>query len=154
MSQLKALSLGAAYGCVLLVLCFAAAGFGHGTYILTALFAAPLTLAGILIALLSMPPMWACIAVLATSQRSWKRAGAVILVCHYLVALLGWCCLLEPDLADWSRVATLFPDQWPIFALGGAVYVSGQVWLWRRILEEPAVPALRVELKTTGGEER
>ena len=124
MTRTVSTAIGCSLGLVLALSAFAAAGFGHGSYVLLGLVAAPFCFGGVLVALVATPLLWAFASFLAASVESRpRRALLFLLPLHYfsaLVAVTAW------PYADWRYV-------WhPAAAvvIGAVTYATMQVYVW------------------------
>ena len=116
--------IGCSLGLVLALSAFAAAGFGHESYVLLGLVAAPFCFRGVLVALVTTPLLWAFTSYLAASvERMPRRALLVLLPLHYLSALVA---VTAWPYADWRYV-------WHSAAaveIGAVTYATMQVYVW------------------------
>jgi len=131
---------GVAYGFILLVLGFLAAGFGHGVFIPISMFSSPIweilhavipegpeyqTFALIVFAL-GIVSLWGCVGWLlaALARRSARITLVVLLAVHYValpfVFLNG----------DWSYFPRVWKVEPLILVAGFSLYLLGQVAVW------------------------
>jgi hypothetical protein len=124
-------ALGLCYGFVLAVFSLLTAGAGHGTYVTTGLFSAPLGLSGFVVAVCGTPVLWALVFYLVSKA---DRPGGLtaflsIVGSHYLAAAF---LLSGEPIGDWDsfwkwlNVATVAP----IIISGLVVYIVGQAVMW------------------------
>ena len=115
---------GFALGLVLALSAFAAAGFGHGSYVLLDLVSAPLCIVGVAAALIGTVFLWTVAAWLASGRDlNSRRAFVLLIAAHYVSALVA--VAVGPDV-DWSRA----PRVVTALSIGAVAYASTQVFLW------------------------
>jgi energy-converting hydrogenase Eha subunit C len=124
---------GLCYGGVLGLLSIVAAGAGHGTYIPMAVSSAPFGFFGFRAAAVAAPILWGAVGVLLHRHRmgSRKRIIPIVLLIHYgsAVALA-----VSPSFGDWAYVQRSMPAIGTIMFTWGAIYVLGQLAIWRAVL--------------------
>jgi predicted membrane-bound spermidine synthase len=115
---------GCALGLVLSLSAFAAAGFGHGSYVILGVVSAPFCFGGALVALVTTPLLWALASYLAASAEcSSRRALLFLLPLHYLGALIA---VTVWPYADWSYVSRSVGAS----MVGSLTYATMQVYVW------------------------
>jgi hypothetical protein len=132
---------GAAYGIALIALSTIIGGGGHGIYIPFVISEAPLPFAagfpmslsvGLVSAyfLLGPPLLWAAMATLTQSARRW--IFPVALGVHYMSAALYVAHYWSDDFGDpYRNVVSILYSFAPYLLVYAAVYLCGQLWLWR-----------------------
>jgi hypothetical protein len=131
--------IGFAYGIILLVLGFLAAGCGHGVFIPLRVFSSPVceiinavipptpenqTLA--MIFLLAMVLLWGCAGLLsAFLARHWARTALVVLLAVHYAAFP----LIYFD-GDWGYFPRVWENMPVIVVMGFSLYLLGQAALW------------------------
>ena len=124
MTRTVSTAIGSSLGLVLSLSAFAAAGFGHGSYVLLGVVAAPFCFGGVLVALVTTPLLWAFTSYLAASvERMPRRALLVLLPLHYLSALVA---VTAWPYADWRYVSSSAGA----LMIGAATYATMQVYVW------------------------
>ena len=117
-------TIGFTLGVVLALAAFAVAGFGHGSYVLIGIGAAPLCLGGVLAGLVGMPILWAYFAGLSASlERRNQRLLPVLLAVHYLSAVLA---VTVGPYSRWPRASGSAWAESP----GWVTYATLQVFVW------------------------
>jgi hypothetical protein len=121
------LALGLCFGLILGFLGFAAAGVGHGTYVLIGLSSSPFGLSqNIFLTWFGAPIFWCIVAALsgAATHRLPRALFLATMIAHYaaLPIILG----RESNFGDWGYVTKAAG----VVAVGVAVYAVGQGGLW------------------------
>lgn len=120
---------GLLYGLALAFWSFAAAGAGHGTYVVMGLSSSPLGFLGVPIAIFGSPIFWAFIGFLLSKAHrpSYKLAFLLFIVVHYVIIVP---LLATQPFGDWEY----FSKAWsmiPLAIIGGlTTYIIGQVAMW------------------------
>jgi hypothetical protein len=121
---------GLVFGGVLAGLSIIAAGAGHGSYIPMEISSAPIGLFGDMAAATGAPIVWggvgALLGWLRTDHR--KRVIPLVLIIHYASAAI------IAAFGDWAYLFRSMPAIGAIIFAWAAVYVIGQVAIWRSIL--------------------
>jgi len=115
---------GAVFGVILMGLALAAAGGGHGTYVLLGLFSAPLGCFGISVAVFGTPLLWATVGVVAglLNFSTGRRCLLGFLLIHYVSAA----CSLWLQYGNWDRTHGMWiVDRW-MFIYPLTIYLVGQ----------------------------
>jgi hypothetical protein len=127
---------GVAYGLVLWVIAWTAAGMGEGTYHLFAWFGAPLALAPAL-GLFAPPIWWGMMEVVL--RRQWRSAAVAMLLAHCAVAMFDYRYGITEYGADqwryYERAARFYGTE---MRIGIALYLLGlavTAFLTMRLLE-------------------
>ena len=124
MTRTVSTAIGGSLGLVLALSAFAAAGFGHGSYVLLGVVAAPFCFGGVLVALVTTPLLWAFASYLAASvERRPRRTLLFLLPLHYLSALVA--VTVWPH-ADWRYVSRSAGA----VMIGAVTYAMTQVYVW------------------------
>ena len=130
--MLRYIVVGFLYGVSLAAIAVVAAGAGHGTYIPLTLASAPFCLLGVLIALIGTPLLWGLVGYLCWRVAKGKSIVPLVALMgsHYIVGLF---LAFNPNSQyhDMDRLldGIKFGMQ-PLFVVGAAVYVLGQLCLW------------------------
>ncbi len=116
---------------------FAAAGAGHGTYVVMGLSSSPLGFLGIPVAFFGLSVFWAFIGFLLSKAQysSYKLAFLLFIVAHYvsIVPLLA-----TQPFGDWEYFSKVW-SMIPLSIIGGlTTYVIGQVAIWFAYLNTDA----------------
>jgi hypothetical protein len=120
---------GAAYGLILTLFGFIAAGFGHGTYALLGIWSAPLSLLWAPFALFGAIALWAGVGLLLGSLvRSAQRVEFLIFISvHYAGAMVF---LFTQEYSEWAYFLKAW-ERVPWTIMGGILtYFMGQVFMW------------------------
>jgi hypothetical protein len=125
--MLIAASIGLAYGILLAIMGFLAAGFGHGTYVVIGLSSAPCGLGqNVIFALIGAPLLWLLSAFLSGGSRhwAWRALYLFVMTVHYVS--LPWILQAPSPFADWSYVHKVEGLFWAAIVF----YCAGQIGLW------------------------
>ncbi len=122
-------AIGFLYGLVLAIFGLMAAGAGHGTYVLTGIFSAPLGLIGVPAALIGAIILWLVVGLLI--KTSPKKFLVFLLLIHYGGIFL---ILNTETYGDFKYFARMFLVNPSILILGLVVYTLGQVLIWIYLL--------------------
>lgn len=118
---------GLSFGSILAGAGFAAAGAGHGTFVLIGLGSAPLALANnVNVALIGTPFLWAAIGFLLSRADRWIAATALVvcMLAHY--GTLPFVLRRPSPFADWS-----YAERQKVFVVTiFCIYAVAQVAMW------------------------
>jgi hypothetical protein len=119
-------SVGIAYGTLLGLLAFLAAGAGHGTYIPLGVSSAPAGFLGVAAAVIGAPILWG---VVGAAARNNQRMVALLV--HYVSAV--WLMNTEA-FGDWPRVSEVMHQTPSIVGAWACLYFGGQLFVWMSFL--------------------
>lgn len=120
---------GLAFGAILFVFAFGSAGAGHGTYLPSAIFAAPLSLVP-LFGLFAAPALWGLMGWLVRNEQRWPAIIAISIHSFAVILLLVLGNPEEPGSEQWRYFwqAERVVGWW--LWTGLAIYVVGLVSAW------------------------
>ena len=124
------------FGVGLAVLGFAAAGAGHGTYVLIGASSAPAGVLGIWAALASAPIFWAVVGKAAFDwlEKPWRnRLVTAVMLLHYAGTVL---LLSREPYRDWEVLVRLTSTLWPLLVSWSLLYSSGQIVIWTALFRQ------------------
>lgn len=124
---------GAAFGAVLAVLAAVATGAGHGTFVPLYVTSAPLSALGFGPGLAGAPIIWTLLGamMLQTRNLTVRRVGVALLMAHYVSAAVLLLTLSNGD--EYRHLMHALKIAPEVSALWVAIYVAGQVVIWRRV---------------------
>jgi len=127
------------FGVVLLALALAVTGAGHGVYFPLGIVAAPVSLLGIIPALVGVIPLWAVVGALSGGNQTARRRLGIWLIVQNVAAIIV---VLVGPFADLGYLRG--PRQTFVPWIVGIVvlYSAGQGVLWMRIRGKPGLKPL------------